>query len=478
MSINKNNYEAFFLDYHEGNLSPQQVADLLLYIEQHPELREEFESFENVTLEDFSNISFENKSGLKKEITLDNKEEFFIKAVEGTLIPAEKTLLNDFIKQHPQYKTDLELFQKTKLVADNSIVFENKESLKRDLTPTLSTSSALQAPSPKEKGNGVNLFGEGADTAHLLISAVEGLLTSSETALLNQQLAVDPEMQHSLHLYQQTKLGADTSIVFEDKEELKHLTPTLSKGEGEVEENDNRKAIPLFYYVAVAASLLFLFGLYFIFNNNSSKQNFADKKETRDKNQELKENQDASIKNQEQNLAQAPELNNSKTVKKHIATNKNQIVIPENKKEANPIIENNPQPIANNIVPENKIENNPPSTLDKQLPTIKNNQPTTNNEAIAQINKKNENTKSTDYLSIKEIAVEKIKEKTLDENTLASQKKNGRLKRFSLWDVAQITTKGISKLTGRNIEVKPTYNDNGDVTAYALGNGIEMKRGR
>ena len=100
-------------------------------VEQHTELKEEFESFENVTLEDFSNITFENKSGLKKEITIDNREEFFIKSVEGTLIPAEKTLVADFIQQHPQYKTDFELFQKTKLVADNSIVFENKESLKR-----------------------------------------------------------------------------------------------------------------------------------------------------------------------------------------------------------------------------------------------------------------------------------------------------------------------------------------------------------
>ena len=114
MNINKNNYEAFFLDYHEGNLTPQQVADLLLYIEQHPELREEFESFENIILEDFSDITFENKSGLKKEITIDNKDEFFIRSIENTLTPAEKALVTDFIKQHPQYATDFELFQKTK----------------------------------------------------------------------------------------------------------------------------------------------------------------------------------------------------------------------------------------------------------------------------------------------------------------------------------------------------------------------------
>ena len=103
MSINKTNYEAFFLDYHEGNLSPQQVADLLLFVEQHPELKEEFESFENFVLEDLSSIEFENKSNLKKQITLENKEEYFIRSVENTLNVTEKDLLNNFIKQHPHY---------------------------------------------------------------------------------------------------------------------------------------------------------------------------------------------------------------------------------------------------------------------------------------------------------------------------------------------------------------------------------------
>ena len=94
------------------------------------------------------------------------------------------------------------------------------------------------------------------------------------------------------------------------------------------------------------------------------------------------------------------------------------------------------------------------------------------------VEKKTENTKSLEYLSLRQLAAEKIKEKTLDDNTLAMQKKSGRLKKFSAWDMAQIITKGISKITGRNIEVKPTYNDEGAVTAYALGDGLEVSRGR
>src|SRR6218665_1280814 len=130
MNINKHNYEAFFLDYHEGNLTPQQVAELLLFVEQHPELKEAFESFENISLEDFELPSFEFKAGLKKEITEENKDTYFIGAVENTLTPAEQQLLDNFLKQHPRFLPELALYKKTKLSADPAIVFEDKATLK------------------------------------------------------------------------------------------------------------------------------------------------------------------------------------------------------------------------------------------------------------------------------------------------------------------------------------------------------------
>ena len=84
----------------------------------------------------------------------------------------------------------------------------------------------------------------------------------------------------------------------------------------------------------------------------------------------------------------------------------------------------------------------------------------------------------TDFLSLKEVVAQKLKEKTLDDESVAIQKKNGRVKRFNGWDLAQIVSREISKITGRNVEVKPTYNDDGDVTAYALGGGVQITRGK
>ncbi len=429
MNINKNNYEAFFLDYHEGNLSPQQVADLLLFVEQHPELKEEFESFENVTLDDLSNVSFEGKSSLKKEITLENKEDYFIRSVENTLTPAEKSLLENFVKQHPQFLSELELFQKTKVFADASVIFENKESLKRTVVTT----------------------------DDLLIASAEGLLTKQESAFLNQQLSVDAEMQNNYSLYKQTKLVADTTIVYENKEELKRK---------------ERKVIPLFYYVAAAASIALLIGLFFIFTGNKNNEpSFADKKllpieNTTTTNEVVKNNQpienNVIVPNQVASVVKNNKMNTVTFIKKDnpplLIKEQPEINIVKN--EVQNKIEESPK---NEVIVSNEL----PKINDEQpIAKVENKQPTTNNQ------------QPSEFLSLKEVVAQKLKEKTLDEESLAVQKQNGRSKRFTGWDLAQIVTKGISKVTGRDVEVKPTYNDNGDVTAYALGGGFQVTRGK
>ena len=50
MSIDKNNYEALLIDYLDGTLNAVQEAALWLFLEEHPELREEFEGLADVKL--------------------------------------------------------------------------------------------------------------------------------------------------------------------------------------------------------------------------------------------------------------------------------------------------------------------------------------------------------------------------------------------------------------------------------------------
>ena len=360
MNINKHNYEAFFLDYHEENLTPQRVADLFLFIEQHPELKEEFENFENFTLKDISSIAFENKSSLRKEITLKNKEEYFIRSVENTLNTTELTLLNNFLKQHPQFLIDFELFKKT-------------------------------------------------------------------------------------------KLSIDTAIVFEEKEKLKHR---------------NKKVIPFFYYISAAASILLLFGLFFLFNKNDIKPELAHK-------ENVPQNKPIA-------LIAASKLSTKKNAEDNFVKHKESfaVVVKQEKIKIKNIIlegssEGSPKEISSlAITYEN--ENKKPLVINKDSLVMASSdlkQTKNDSNVVAQVEKKYETAKPSRFISLPELAVEKIKETLLDKNSVRAQKKSGRLKKINGWDIAQIITRGISKFTGRKVEVKPYYNDEGNVTAYALSAG-------
>jgi hypothetical protein len=133
MKINKNNYEAFFLDYHEGNLPPEQVEELMVFLQLYPHLKESFTDFEPVLLPDADAIEFENKAALKKHslITSENCDDFFIRYVENVLNAEEQKQLQAFLNINPIYNKEFALFKKTKLLADTAIVFEGKSQLKK-----------------------------------------------------------------------------------------------------------------------------------------------------------------------------------------------------------------------------------------------------------------------------------------------------------------------------------------------------------
>ncbi len=133
MNINLTNYEAYFLDYHEGSLSPALVKELMDFVAQHPELKEEFENFEAVSLTDSENIAFDKKELLKKStagINESNFDEHAVQYMEGTLPVDLQNELKAFISKNPHYKKELELYTKTKLVPE-TIVFEDKFLLKK-----------------------------------------------------------------------------------------------------------------------------------------------------------------------------------------------------------------------------------------------------------------------------------------------------------------------------------------------------------
>ncbi|HCE59135.1 MAG TPA: hypothetical protein DER09_15205 [Prolixibacteraceae bacterium] len=130
MKINRNNYESFFIDYLEGNLDEKLVDDFIEFLTQNPDLKEELAMFSPVAIEP-ANLEFNKKELLYKE-KFDLENEFTdaaIATLEGDLNDDEKVAFETYIATHPEKKHDLNLFEKTRLIADQSVVYQKKNEL-------------------------------------------------------------------------------------------------------------------------------------------------------------------------------------------------------------------------------------------------------------------------------------------------------------------------------------------------------------
>lgn len=135
MKINKENYEAFFLDYHEGNLTKGQEAELMDFLQQNNDLKREFDDFEIICLDNDIQQPFAGKELLKRPFntTIHStvKEMHLIAWHEGDLNEAEKKMVENAVAEDSVLQKDFDLYALTRLSPDTSIVYQNKKSLKR-----------------------------------------------------------------------------------------------------------------------------------------------------------------------------------------------------------------------------------------------------------------------------------------------------------------------------------------------------------
>lgn len=135
-TINRHNYERFLIDFADGNLSPDQHALVVLFLEQNPDIAEEFEGMIQIKLEP-TNQACKNIESLKKTIhqpliiNNENYEHYFIAYHEGDLSSEEKIQVDEFVALNPTLEKDFTLFQKVYFAASNNTLVIDKTSLKR-----------------------------------------------------------------------------------------------------------------------------------------------------------------------------------------------------------------------------------------------------------------------------------------------------------------------------------------------------------
>jgi hypothetical protein len=136
MDINRDNYEVYFLDYVEGNLSSAQEEILLRFLKFNPDLLEELQSFSNHTISP-DQVDFPNKNLLKKRfpekpdiVSASDFDMFCIAYLEGDLTDEQRITFEEFLISNPDFEAKVKMYKATYL-SDELIPYPFKENLRR-----------------------------------------------------------------------------------------------------------------------------------------------------------------------------------------------------------------------------------------------------------------------------------------------------------------------------------------------------------
>lgn len=130
MNINRHNYEAFFLLYVDKELSAPERKAVDDFVSENPDLKMELDTLMQSTLS-ADTILFDNKTTLLRKEGISSLQQNLLLYLDNEL-PAEETAATERLISSDHFtKKEFDLLQKTRLQPDQSIIFEDKNSLYR-----------------------------------------------------------------------------------------------------------------------------------------------------------------------------------------------------------------------------------------------------------------------------------------------------------------------------------------------------------
>lgn len=132
--ITLENYEPFLLSYIDGELNAAETTALEAFLQKHPHVAQELDTWLATRLPAGDTVSFEHKEMLYRHadtLTIDNYETYYLSYIDGELTPAEEQTLLQFLQQHPGLQPTLQLLQRAKLQADTGMHMPGKAALYR-----------------------------------------------------------------------------------------------------------------------------------------------------------------------------------------------------------------------------------------------------------------------------------------------------------------------------------------------------------
>jgi hypothetical protein len=416
--INRHNYEIFFIDFFDGNLSLDQTEELYQFLNDNPGLNEEFENFENISV-GVGKESFPFKENLKKKsdeiINDSNFEEFCIAFHEKDLTEEENSSLLQYAENNNKQK-ELDFYNTLKLETSKEIYAE-KDGLKKLL---IDNNSLINDNSIEEYAIAYN----------------EGDLNKEKKTEVEKFVSSKNIYKNLLDEYKKVILIPE-KIIYQQKASLKKFSVlTFSK-----------RVMPL----ASAAAILLFFVFFFNTNsldnpNLSSVTNYEKKTVVKEGTKQIPDIEENVVKPEKKETEKNIEKEN-KTKEKII--NKEYITPARKTQNITPIKKNSPITSFKGTIQIASIKDEKMPVDDVYL--IKDEE---FESYLAQSNQK----KNEEYLKLNELIADRMKKdilKTEDE-------------KFSIWHIAQAGARGLSKITGKNYSVETQVDENGNTALLAI----------
>lgn len=132
MKITRKNYEEWLIDWLDNNLTVEQIDEVRLFLRANPDLQNEFNGIERayIPAETVSDVDFL----MLKKTRLDDTDVFedaCIRSIEGQLSVGEENELRQYLSQNAKAKHEYQLFESTRLKPDETIVYGDIDSLKK-----------------------------------------------------------------------------------------------------------------------------------------------------------------------------------------------------------------------------------------------------------------------------------------------------------------------------------------------------------
>jgi len=134
--ITRHNYEEYFILYMDNELSSDERRMVEIFVQQHPDLKEELDLLFEYQLVPDTHIIFNGKEDLLKvngdaPVSLSNYEEWLVLYLDNELTTEQKTRVDQFIAANPSVNKEFDLLKRTKLQPEE-IVFAKKAILYRE----------------------------------------------------------------------------------------------------------------------------------------------------------------------------------------------------------------------------------------------------------------------------------------------------------------------------------------------------------